>query len=192
MGKQQLWKTTEYKGPRSTWLKIQLKQFLFTLKAASGNERRTVFQKWMWELVPWSTLGDVGGNSMETADGSIAAELWLNLVFVFWVFFNYYFSIGIRMWLKSFTISLHGPTARKKIVKSRQKTDVFRTGVYWSQWWRRAGECLRFSYLFLHEKVDDPSLYLSSGITTQVPVTSLLLVSPAAGEIVRIFYQEQY
>lgn len=40
-----------------------------------------VLQKWMWELVPQSTLGDVGGNSVETADGSIAAELWLRFFF---------------------------------------------------------------------------------------------------------------
>lgn len=34
-----------------------------------------MFQKLAWELVPQSTLGDVGGNSVETADGSVAAEL---------------------------------------------------------------------------------------------------------------------
>lgn len=42
-----------------------------------------MFQKLMWELVLQSTLGHVGGNSMETADGSVAAEL---LGVVFWVF----------------------------------------------------------------------------------------------------------
>lgn len=49
-----------------------------------------------------------------------------------------FFSIGRRMWLKSFTMSWHCPAKRKKVVKSRQKTNIFRTGVYWSQWMEKS------------------------------------------------------
>lgn len=73
-----------------------------------------------------------------------------------------------------------GPLQKRKLLNLDRKLELEYTG---ASGWRWAGECLRFSYLLLHEKVDDPSLYLSSGIMTQVPLTSLLLVSAAAREI---------
>lgn len=85
-----------------------------------------------------------------------------------------------------------GPLQERKLLNLDRKLTFLELEYIGASGWRRAGECLRFSYLLLHEKVDDPSLYLSSGVMTQVPVTSLLLVSAAARETVRIFYQEQY
>lgn len=49
---------------------------------------------------------------METADGSVAAELRLSLFF---------FSIGRRMWLKSFKISSHWPIERKEMLNLDRK-----------------------------------------------------------------------
>lgn len=76
-----------------------------------------------------------------------------------------------------------GPLKERKLLNLDRKLTFLELEYIRVSRWRRTGEYLRFSYLFLHEKVDDPLFYLSSGIMTQVLVTSLLLVSAAAREI---------
>lgn len=76
-----------------------------------------------------------------------------------------------------------GPLKERKLLNLDRKLTFLELEYIRVSRWRRTGEYLRFSYLFLHEKVDDPLFYLSSGIMTQVLLTSLLLVSAAAREI---------
>lgn len=94
----------------------------------------------MWELVPQSTLGeDVGGNLMEIADGSTALQL--SILF--------FLALAEECGPRVSQCHDRGPLKKRKLLKPDRKLTFLELEYIVASGWRRAGECLRFSYLFL-------------------------------------------
>lgn len=96
-------------------------------------------QKLMWELVPQSTLGeDVGGNLMEIGDCSTALELCI-IIFL---------ALAEECGSRVSQCHDRGPLKERKLLKPDRKLTVLELKYIVASRWRRAGACLRFSYLF--------------------------------------------